>query len=91
MRNAGTLEAGFRAGHQEAALFDTPLELVGIDQALPAAGGLLEPSESRGLGEPRPRKAPSVREAARLAIVLPRREDSTISADGIITLDDVKG
>jgi len=47
MRNAGTLEAGFRAGHQEATLFDTPLELVGIDQALPATRGLFEPSEPR--------------------------------------------
>ena len=47
MRDASTLQAWLRASHQEAALFDTPLELIGIDQALPATGGLFEPSEPR--------------------------------------------
>jgi hypothetical protein len=48
MRNAGTLQARLRAGHEKTAFFYAPLEVIGIHQTLPATSGLVQPTASRG-------------------------------------------
>lgn len=52
MRNAGTLQTRLGPGHQKTALFDAPLQFVGIDQAFPAPCRFFQPI---GLGNARTR------------------------------------